>query len=613
MSRIAAGPDAKIEALGCDAAGREEIADAPADGGRGESGRLEDQARAGYPLQHPGPERQHRFVDLGELVEAAEGRRSVGSDGDDGGREVGDRLEQEPDRQPDEGLGEEARLCRRQQDLVGDRVVHRAEAAGAHLHHRHLDRRRLHGEDAGAGAGQVRGDVDQDVDAVLPHQAHDVPIGESLGVMESSRRRAVALGHVVGHRGRQVRIEVELDLLRVMRFDGRQQVGRMRAAVEHAVVDITHLQPPPGIGGVRVRSGEAGERIGEAPVHASAIGKLRLRRQLRIEMKEGEEVPVDLGVARIECDDGAPGADGVADAALVEEGERQRQMRIRCSRRDPERAAGGDDRRFARLRGLGQDGGECVPGLGRARQEGERAVKRGKSAGVVSGRGQGHAERAMSLAAAGCDPYQPDEKAGGVCRAPETGKQIAIGAEPALVLGDGEEPLVPGDRRLGPVDGGESGAIEKRGREARIEGERAAEPGRRLSMSSRTRHQRAQPVLGLGRCRVEGERAGQQAGMAHLVAAGEAGGVVKVETGRGGKGQGPAQLGGGGGGIGAVERQRQQMTQVGSVRMPGEQLQIDGDRHLGPAGTMGGERIGERIGGGHRAEALYRPAFGVEA
>lgn len=87
----------------------------------------------------------------------------------------------------------------------------------------------------------------------------------------------------------------------------------------------------------------------------------------------------------------------------------------------------------------------------------------------------------MSLAAAGRDPDQPDEKADGFRRASEAGEQIAIGAEPILVLGNGEKPPIAGDRTLGRSGlGGEGGMVAERRRKSRIEDERATEPGGRL-------------------------------------------------------------------------------------------------------------------------------------
>ncbi len=63
--------------------------------------------------------------------------------------------------------------------------------------------------------------------------------------------------------------------------------------------------------------------------------------------------------------------------------------------------------------------------------------------------------------------------------------------------------------------------------------------------------------------------------------------------------QRPLLLGRWGRRVGAVEGEGQEMAEVRVFRVPSEQRTIDRKRDLRPAGAMGGERAGERIGGRH--------------
>lgn len=343
---------------------------------------------------------------------------------------------------------------------IGDGIVHGGKAAGSDLKHQHLDWSWFGCENAGAHAGQVAADVDQDVDAVGSHQIGDRLISEAARMAESRGYRQVACSDAVRGGFGEIRIEVEGGLLRVMRFDQRQEVIRMRAEAEHAVVDIADLQAAIGVGLVRVRRGGTGERVGEAAVHVSAERHLILGRQVRIEMEVGQEVPMGLGIAGREREDDAPGAHEVAQATLMQTGEGQRQVRLRCLGRETDRPLAGDGRILARRRVVGMRHAEPVPALGRGRQERKRAAK------------------------------------------------VRCGAW----------------------------------------------------MTSGASGERAQPVLGLGRRRIEGERAGEEAGMSGFVGAGKACGVVKIEAGRRRQRQRSAQFGLGGERIGAVQAQRQEMT-----------------------------------------------------
>ena len=198
---------------------------------------------------------------------------------------------------------------------VGESVVNRRKAGGARIGKpRDLYGRRLAGEDQKTIPGHVHGQVDENVDPILAHQADDLIVGQAGDVAPDVGERTEARGGCV--RTSNIGVAKNLEVLVIMCREKARHEKRL-GVVAKVRRNIADSQPAVERAVVWMRLDQARQRLGKPPAPEPLFLENRPRVVAGTIQQGVEQVAVRIVIVGLQLYGPAEGGNGFVQVSSV--------------------------------------------------------------------------------------------------------------------------------------------------------------------------------------------------------------------------------------------------------------------------------------------------------